>query len=85
MDPGSLVMLIVAGTPTLVAWIHLWLRRAQFRSKLVWTLPIAVPLLGPILYAALFSGVPSEQREDMRAQENSDAMASTSPGDVGHP
>ena len=85
MELESLVLLVIAGTPTVVAWIHLWLRRAPLRAKVAWTVPVAVPLLGPILYAALFAGVPSEQRDDLRGQENNNVMQATYTDHIDHP
>ena len=68
-------ILVVASCAELIGLalvIHLWRQRASVVLKLLWTLVLLIPLLGPLLYGGLFE-VPSPQPGHERAQETASA------------
>ena len=51
----ALVLVLVASVACLA---HLWWRRdARLSQRALWSLALCVPLIGPLLYGALFTGL----------------------------
>jgi hypothetical protein len=41
---------------------HLWTRRVRVGKRLAWTPVVMVPMVGPILYGAMFDGLVTDAR-----------------------
>ncbi len=55
-------ILIVSGVISAVAAIHLWARRPQRAwRKLAWTPVTLLPVVGPLLYLALYEPLPPHE------------------------
>jgi hypothetical protein len=52
-----------------ICMVHLWIQRCSILRRFLWSPVPLIPILGPMLYYALFEP-PSVQPEDMRAPEN---------------
>jgi hypothetical protein len=49
--------------------VHLWTRaKGSYVKKSLWTPLVLVPVLGPLLYGAIYDA-PPEQGDDLRAKE----------------
>jgi Phospholipase_D-nuclease N-terminal len=55
--------------------VHLWIRsdRRSVAARLGWSLFVFVPLIGPLLYGAMYEPLPP-QADAERAPENADAI-----------
>jgi hypothetical protein len=86
-EPFFALSLTVSG----VLILHLWIRRrGSVGQKILWSILLAVPLLGALLYLAFYSP-PVVQSEDLRAREHPDLWAAESnrtpsdhPGSLDH-
>jgi hypothetical protein len=58
LDAALIAVISLVGVATLV---HLWRRREERRLafKLVWSAVVLLPLIGPLLYGALYDGPPT--------------------------
>ena len=65
-------LLFITGFLSLLCTVHLWVKRRGDRilRRLAWTLIIAVPGLGLLLYGGCYNP-PSIQPESLRAHESS--------------
>jgi hypothetical protein len=54
-EKGLIVLAVVAGIPWFCCLVHLWIRRgASLRRRLIWSVILSLPILGPLLYGSLF-------------------------------
>ena len=58
-------ILIVPFVISLVVLVFLWRQRIPIYKKILWTLIILIPLIGPIFYGAFFE-TPSVQPKHLR-------------------
>lgn len=73
-EPFFALSLTVSG----VLILHLWIRRrGSVGQKILWSVILAVPLLGALLYL-VFYNPPAIQSENLRAREHSDLWAAES-------
>lgn len=73
-EPLFALSLTVSG----VLILHLWIRRrGSVGQKILWSIILAVPLLGALLYLAFYNP-PAAQSEDLRAREHPDLWAAES-------
>ena len=64
----STATLLLLATSVLVSsacFVHLWLRRAGFGRKLIWSFLVWVPFFGPLFYGAMFR-LPSKQPPELQ-------------------
>jgi hypothetical protein len=52
------VVLVCLFALSLACFVHLWVRPAPVGRKVLWTVIIFLPLLGPLAYGAVFRGLP---------------------------
>lgn len=53
-------VLLLTETISLLCMVSLWRRRdARLRSRVLWSVVLFVPLLGPLLYGSLFRPLPA--------------------------
>ena len=62
-----LVLLVVSAVVGALCTAHLWRRQAPVWKRLLWTVVVFIPAIGPLLYGGLFE-VPSVQPEADRVQ-----------------
>ena len=73
-EPFFALSITVSG----VLILHLWIRRrGSVGQKILWSIILAVPLLGAFLYLAFYNP-PAVQSEDSRAREHPDLWAAES-------
>ena len=73
-EPFVALSLTVSG----VLILHLWIRRrGSVGQKILWSIILAVPLLGALFYLAFYNP-PAVRSEDLRAREHPDLWAAGS-------
>jgi hypothetical protein len=66
--------LIAGSLLSAACMLRLWRTRGvHWWRKLAWSAVLALPFLGPLVYALLFE-MPPAQPDEMRARENPDAV-----------
>lgn len=81
-----MVALFVVELISLPCLIHLWIRRdATLPRKLLWTVPVLLPMFGPMLYGAAFQPLPqfTKSSAPRPADAVPDGLDSSSPGPRG--
>jgi hypothetical protein len=57
---SDVLILLAATIPSVTCAVNLWLfqQRSSLAKKVVWTLILAAPIIGPLLYVSSFEGGP---------------------------
>jgi hypothetical protein len=56
LTTSFVVAMVILESFSAACLVHLWMRAdAPTWKKLVWTLPVLLPVLGPLLYGGMFS------------------------------
>ncbi len=73
MDPLDYLLPIAIELAGVACVVHLWRRRERkhVALKIGWSVAVMLPLIGPLLYGAVYQALPAQAEVD-RAPERSD-------------
>jgi hypothetical protein len=61
MSAAGVILLTIVGASELIALVcarRVWESRRSVATRIAWTVALAVPILGPVFFGAIYGGAP---------------------------